>query len=40
MSVAGVNYLSVLTLNGSSSDVTIGGVAPLANIGTITPSLV
>ena len=38
--VAGVNYLSVLTLNGSSSDVTIGGVAPLANIGTITPSLV
>lgn len=38
--VSGVDYLSSLTLNGSSADVTIGGVAPLANYGTITGTTV
>jgi len=39
-SVAGVDYLSTLTLNGSAADVTIAGVAPLANYGTISGSAV
>jgi len=38
--VPGVNYLSSLTLNGSAADVAIGGVAPLANYGTVTGSAV
>lgn len=39
-SVIGVNYCALLTLNGSAADVTIGGVAPLANYGTIAGSAV
>lgn len=38
--VPGVNYLSSLTLNGSAADVAIGGVAPLANYGTVTGTAV
>lgn len=38
--VPGVNYLSTLTLNGSAADVTISGVAPLANYGTVSGSAV
>jgi hypothetical protein len=38
--VEGVSYLSTLTLNGSAADVAIGGVAPLANYGTITVTTV
>jgi hypothetical protein len=38
--VTGVDYLSTLTLNGSAADVAIGGVAPLANYGTISGSAV
>lgn len=38
--VSGVDYLSTLTLNGSAADVTITGVAPLANAGTISGSAV
>lgn len=34
--VQGVDYVSALTLNGSSADVALSGVAPLANYGTIT----
>jgi hypothetical protein len=39
-SVSGVDYLSTLTLNGSAADVTISGVAPLANYGTISGSAI
>ena len=38
--VPGVNYLSSLTLNGSAADVTLTGVAPLANYGTIVGSTI
>lgn len=38
--VSGVNYLATLTLNGSAADVTISGVAPLANYGTISGSAI
>lgn len=38
--VSGVDYLATLTLNGSAADVSIGGVAPLANAGTISGSAV
>jgi hypothetical protein len=41
-SVTGVSYLSALSLNGGGAgvDVVIAGTAPLANLGTVTPTIV
>jgi hypothetical protein len=36
MGVAGVRYVSALTVNAGTSDVTLTGVAPLPTVGTIT----